>query len=334
MGKLFTDQKIQYLNSGHTLGRRTKKGLPQGFTLVELLIVIVVIAILAAVTIVAYQNITKRAEAATVQSDLAQVATAVGTYYVDNGTYPSLLADANVRDSGGVTYYYTSDNTVNPSTWCATATKNTTSYYVSNADMRPSAGSCPITNLIQNPSAEVSGTNKWQAFGYASISQSTLWASSGSASFQIQNTAGGDADMRIVGSGTNTMPPGIQPGHTYTFSAQLHMPVAFTTTSSTRTPRVVYWYSTPTQTNAQSFGPAVPAIAGDYRVSYTFTLPANAIGVYLGLGAGTGTSGQSFYYDSIMLTDGATLFNYADGSSPGWSWNGTPNASTSTGPAL
>tara|TARA_B100000686_G_C16613061_1_gene874893 strand:- start:631 stop:1143 length:513 start_codon:yes stop_codon:yes gene_type:complete len=45
-----------------------------GFTIVELLIVIVVIAILAAITIVAYTGIQERAEAAAVQSDLSNAA--------------------------------------------------------------------------------------------------------------------------------------------------------------------------------------------------------------------------------------------------------------------
>lgn len=69
----------------------------RGFTLVELLIVIVVIAVLAAITVVA------------MQADLSQVETKLGTYFVDNGNYPALLSDAGIKDSGGVTYYYTYD---------------------------------------------------------------------------------------------------------------------------------------------------------------------------------------------------------------------------------
>lgn len=46
-----------------------------GFTIVELLIVIVVIAILAAITIVAYTGIQNRAAGTVLQSDLRQAGT-------------------------------------------------------------------------------------------------------------------------------------------------------------------------------------------------------------------------------------------------------------------
>jgi len=51
---------------------RFSKQINRGFTIVELLIVIVVIAILAAITIVAYNGIQNRAHDTAVQSDLAQ----------------------------------------------------------------------------------------------------------------------------------------------------------------------------------------------------------------------------------------------------------------------
>lgn len=46
----------------------------QGFTIVELLIVVVVIAILAAITIVSYNGITNRANDMSVQNDLRNIA--------------------------------------------------------------------------------------------------------------------------------------------------------------------------------------------------------------------------------------------------------------------
>lgn len=61
----------------------------RGFTIVELLIVIVIIGILAAITIVAYNGIQERANFGKSQSDLSALNKAIQLYYADNGNYPS-----------------------------------------------------------------------------------------------------------------------------------------------------------------------------------------------------------------------------------------------------
>jgi prepilin-type N-terminal cleavage/methylation domain-containing protein len=63
----------------------------KGFTIVELLIVIVVIGILAAITIVAYSGIQNRASDASVQSDLANITKAFEIFKIDNGQYPTAV---------------------------------------------------------------------------------------------------------------------------------------------------------------------------------------------------------------------------------------------------
>lgn len=64
------------------------KGYNKGFTIVELLIVIVVIAILAAVTIVAYNGIQARAKATQVESTVDQYRKALLQYATLNKEYP------------------------------------------------------------------------------------------------------------------------------------------------------------------------------------------------------------------------------------------------------
>jgi len=59
-----------------------------GFTIVELLIVIVVIAILAAISIVAYNGIQQRARDTQRSSDISGIVKGLELYYIDKGTYP------------------------------------------------------------------------------------------------------------------------------------------------------------------------------------------------------------------------------------------------------
>ncbi|UXM91018.1 type II secretion system protein [Paenarthrobacter sp. JL.01a] len=83
-----------------------------GFTIVELLIVIVVIAILAAITIVAYNGIQDRAKNSTAQSDLANFAKKIEVVKVDasDGLYPaSLTSSMDIRGSKSV-YAVTRNN--------------------------------------------------------------------------------------------------------------------------------------------------------------------------------------------------------------------------------
>lgn len=63
-----------------------------GFTIVELLIVIVVIGILAAITIVAYNGVTNRADGAKAQTNAVSVQKVAEAFNADKGYYPALAA--------------------------------------------------------------------------------------------------------------------------------------------------------------------------------------------------------------------------------------------------
>lgn len=63
-----------------------------GFTIVELLVVIVVIGVLASISIVSYVGINQRAIAASLQSDLAVAANQLKMFSVDNGQYPATIS--------------------------------------------------------------------------------------------------------------------------------------------------------------------------------------------------------------------------------------------------
>jgi len=60
----------------------------QGFTIVELLIVIVIIGILATIGFVAFSGAQNKAKRSEAQSTLSQVKSKLGEYNVDNNNYP------------------------------------------------------------------------------------------------------------------------------------------------------------------------------------------------------------------------------------------------------
>jgi prepilin-type N-terminal cleavage/methylation domain-containing protein len=72
-----------------------KKQLQKGFTIVELLIVIVVIGILAALVLNTFSGVQRRARDTERQTDINSIATQLEVYYNDNSGYPVLTGQLN-----------------------------------------------------------------------------------------------------------------------------------------------------------------------------------------------------------------------------------------------
>lgn len=117
----------------------------QGFTLAELVIVIVVIAILAAVVTIAYNGVTQRTREASALDAAGKAGDKAKLYLLNNSSrYPSDLATIEVTNSASTTYQYTVDNTSNPRTFCVTViVDNKVSAYLSSAESAPQLGVCP-----------------------------------------------------------------------------------------------------------------------------------------------------------------------------------------------
>lgn len=122
-----------------------RAGASRGFTLVELLIVIVVIAILAAITIIAYDGISSRARAAAIESDLKQDAQALEAYKVTNDVYPTATSDAGIKiTTNGTASYYLSGT----GGYCLQEVNGSATYAVTSIDPTPLQGDCTTAGLL------------------------------------------------------------------------------------------------------------------------------------------------------------------------------------------
>ena len=72
------------LNSSH----RTHSPAQRAFTLIELLLVLVILGILAAIVVPKFSGRTEQARQAAAQTQIANFATALDAFEVDNGYYP------------------------------------------------------------------------------------------------------------------------------------------------------------------------------------------------------------------------------------------------------
>ena len=73
------------------------KAIQKGFTLIDLMIVVAIIAILAAIALPAYQDYTKRARVSEAVSLAAGSKTAVAEYYSNEGAWPKDNTEAGIH---------------------------------------------------------------------------------------------------------------------------------------------------------------------------------------------------------------------------------------------
>lgn len=192
-----------------TIGSSKLNNKNSGFTIVELLVVIVVIGILAAITIVNYTGISAKANIATVQADLANASKKISMYYAQYGEYPHINSisgcpeapstiDNNycIKFSNGSDFVYQYKTSTS---YDLVATKGTASYKVSDggSPVDVSGNLTPITAI-------------GSIIGIAQTSQiltaGSLTPSDATVSYQWQSaTAAGGAYTNIAGATSNTL---------------------------------------------------------------------------------------------------------------------------------
>jgi prepilin-type N-terminal cleavage/methylation domain-containing protein len=304
------------------------RGATAGFTIVELLIVIVVIAILATITIVAYNGIQNRAKESSVQSAASQVAKKVLAFApLNTDMYPleaSYRTDLGLpADTDQLTYdYFVSDDR---KSFCVSTTNTTTNpitAYASTQSGQTVSGRC-AKNLVANPSFEtLSGANVVgvTTSGRVSIESSAIGVVNGSRSLKLTATYASSRDTF-----SDLANWGVQPNKTYTvlisYTLADPLPAAG--------PRFRFNIG-----NNDMNSPVGTTPVGTRQISWTFSTGSSVSPLnFLRLMPGSLAGEPPTYFDSLMIIEGDRPLRYGDGSLPNWSWTGAPHASSSFGPS-
>lgn len=329
----------------------------KGFTIVELLIVIVVIAILAAISVVAFNGIQNRARSSAVNSALSQSSKKITVWQVDNPTtspncaqFYTIITTKTDRtdctfDNDGIDYQYKSSP---PSSYCITATKDTITYNI-NSNSSINSGSCSghgsggvpaRINIALNPNFELNGSS-WGPFWNPIISRNTSDYHSGTASLRVEQSAANTTDDRaggVVMSGT----AGLTLTEGMIFRASFWMktnPGAYTLSSYKYNTGYAGRNSVWTQGNGSwQLVQLAPYTVQAVDVGNATKLPLQTNIVNGNNSSSATPAGTTLYIDDVIFETfqaGSSLptADYRDGNSAGWSWSDVPNASTSSGPA-
>jgi prepilin-type N-terminal cleavage/methylation domain-containing protein len=269
-----------------------------GFTIVELLVVIVVIAILAAITIVAYNGIQDRARVSALSSELTQVAKAVETAKSLSSAerYPATLTSVDgIKSVQGLNYFYNQAE----NTYCVQKTQNGVTYSVGRrSGLRE--GNCNLNSLV-----------RWLPFNGSTVDSIAAASVAVDGTVSYVTGAGGTASGAYASNGANrlsftsaTVPSAVSPVTisvwvkgvaSSDFAYIIHRGPDSTIGTS------VYWLGV---NNNNTYGASVNGAygQGDSGVVATNTTWRHVVLTYDG-------SRQSVYVDGQLRTSAPVAFN-------------------------
>lgn len=183
-----------------------------GFTIVELLVVIVIIGILAAITVVSYSGITSRANIATLNAELSNAAKKLAMYRAEYGTYPTSIdsstgcpllptPDINycIKFNSGSTFGYIYKTV---STFDLTSDRGGIRYLVTESQAPTSVTTTPITAIGSiSGTAQVSKVLTAGAITPVGATVSYQWQSSPTSGGVYSNIFGATSNTYAVSPG-------------------------------------------------------------------------------------------------------------------------------------
>ena len=179
-----------------------------------------------------------------------------------------------------------------------------------------------LTNLIINPSAETN-LNHW---GSGTTQQSDGTAPAGT-KFVRKVSGGGLTQIFYDSTQTTLAALSLNIGDTFSVGCYIR-------NNSTAGVNLWWQFYGSSNTTFLSGNSTSVTTTGSWtwHVRTGIVIPASTDTIRLILTLASGAvSGDSIDADGLILVKGSSLPGYYDGDSPGWSWNGTPHASTSSG---
>lgn len=301
-----------------------KKQVGKGFTIVELLIVVVVIAILAAITIVAYNGIQNRAKSSALQSSASQAARKLALSAVEAGDlFPAnkadFMAQANLADTSSATYDYVVST--DRRGYCVSATDSSgASQAVVSNNATATQGRC-VENLVLNPSFELNTANTGRVSGQGGVTTVTTSVPSPVSGSAAHRSTWTTAPTNVTTGGLWTVANSVTGlnagGKVYTASGYVRNSWAGGSFSLNLVGRT----SGGTVTS-ETYGPATTIPSNNWvRVSVTWTAPSNTdyFEVRIRQGGGTLPSvGSTMDVDAFMLTESPRLYSYGGAEAANW----------------
>lgn len=321
-----------FLRSKSSTLRRAKQS--HGFTIVELTVVIIVIGILATLTVISYNVISQQSRSQTLANDLQATASQLKKYKGDQGSFPSTLSAvtaANATTKTVYNYYYRP----NSDSYCLQGTAYNVTMRISSDKDTAETNTCTTTTLT--------ATNLARDPQFTTVPSATFTIAGITASRSIANNSSAQSGttylhLDINSSGPSTMSYAL---NTSSLASAPQPNTSYTTSLSIRPTKAMlfnarYAWTDSSGNPVYSNATAVSAPANiwtRFAVTSQFFSVSN-LALQLVTNSGSNWSvGDDLDIDSLMVTQSAANYDYADGTSSGWSWLGTANNAASSGPA-